>query len=122
MANKTIYINWKSVEDEINKYLISINWDLRCKITNQEKIFDEYAEFAFFGRGPGKQPPIIVINGWIAKHSLKLNAFAIAKNISKYGTEGNPKVFDEIERIANKSLVSAIDADAIITSSFGSLI
>lgn len=42
--------------------------------------------YQFFGRRPGKMPPIESIIQWLADKVLKLNPWAVAKSIAKSGT------------------------------------
>jgi hypothetical protein len=44
-------------------------------------------KFVGNGRGPGKMPPIGPIQAWIAAKGLDINAWAVAKNMSKRGSK-----------------------------------
>lgn len=48
-----------------------------------------YIEYLNRGRGPGGMPPLVAIIRWVKlkKSSKKMDPFAIARNIAKYGTK-----------------------------------
>lgn len=51
--------------------------------------FPEYAWFANYGRNAGKPSPVQPIRDWCYVHNIPVGAaYAIAKNIGKYGTDG----------------------------------
>jgi hypothetical protein len=53
--------------------------------------FNEYGEYVDKGRRKGaKMPPIKPIEKWIKRKGLDLNAFAVAKSISKKGIKPFP--------------------------------
>lgn len=43
-------------------------------------------QFIINGRRPGAMPPIAVIEGWIKKRGLQLNAWAVAKKMATSGS------------------------------------
>lgn len=54
-----------------------------------ETHFPDYAYFVEYGRKAGKKPPIKPIRDWCYVHNIPVGAaYAIAKNIGKYGTDG----------------------------------
>lgn len=75
-----------------------------------------YGEFLDQGRKPGKAPPISSLNQWAAKRGL--NAFAVQKNIEKFGTKAHPFIFklDKIEKEIDKTITDGIFKDAELTT------
>jgi hypothetical protein len=65
----------------------------------------DHLQFAAFGRGPGKQPPLEKIMDFVVSKNIgdtlnqKGTAFAIAKSIAKYGTKnwvpGAPNLLEQ---------------------------
>jgi len=57
-----------------------------------------HIQWAKYGRGPGKQPPVSILLAYVKKEKIKFNgltfegtAWAIAKSIAKNGTKGFKK-------------------------------
>lgn len=59
---------------------------------------EDYGVYVDEGRAPGKMPPIKSIEGWAKRKGL--NPWAVATNISKYGTRPQPFMteFNDFER------------------------
>jgi len=72
-----------------------------------------HVQFAKYGRGPGKQPPIDPLIAWVKRQGIVTNdkeargtAFAIAKSIGKNGTKNwVPNAPNAIEEAINDNIV-----------------
>lgn len=73
----------------------------------------KHIQFARYGRGPGKQPPLDPLIEWVKKKGIVTNnkeaegtAFAIAKSISKKGTKNwKPNAPNAIEEAINDNIL-----------------
>lgn len=76
-----------------------------------------HVQFAKYGRGPGKTPPLDPIIAWVKKKgvikgggSVEGTAFAIAKSIGKKGTKNYvPNAPNAIEEAINKHLALYVE-------------
>lgn len=108
-------IDYKKIETSANSYLKNLGWKLGVEIDDKGMAFKgDYAQYAFFGRSPGKMPPVASIKSWIDEHNLDLNAYAVARNIAKFGTKPDPTIFDEFVRVIAESAYAAVDYKKII--------
>ena len=77
----------------------------------------EHIQFAKYGRGPGKPPPINAILKWVQKKGIikggqnaKGAAFAIARSIGKNGTIGyTPNAPNAMEEALNKHIKKYVE-------------
>lgn len=82
----------------------------------------EYWKYANYGRGPGKMPPINVIEDWIIKRRIvprsdgsvpitnRSLAFLIARKIGREGTKGSHFLEQSIEETQNYFEDKIVDA------------
>lgn len=85
---------FKAVASELDPYTSE---DSKLKVNNFKSVTlatVEHVQFAKYGRGPGKQPPIDPLIKWVKRVGIVKNdkeargtAFAIAKSIAKKGTK-----------------------------------
>jgi hypothetical protein len=80
------------VNNDLNKYTSENGW-VTTDQTGATLFTPAHIQFAKYGRGPGKMPPIDPLVSWIKKKGIvtddkeaKGMAFAIAKTISRKGT------------------------------------
>jgi hypothetical protein len=62
----------------------------------------EYAKFVEDGRGPGKMPPVSVIEDWAGRHGAAGAGFLIARAIGRRGTRPKPYLKPAFEQNAAK--------------------
>ena len=82
------------VSEEVDPYVSEKSF-IKIQGSDVTLFTPEHFQFAKYGRGPGKQPPIKNILGFVKKNNIKFEnstqegtAWAIAKSIAKNGPKG----------------------------------
>ena len=104
---------FKAVASELDPYTSE---DSKVKVKNFKEVTLQtvrHVQFAKYGRGPGKAPPIDPIIDWLKRKGIVTDqkeargtAFAIAKSISKKGTKNwKPNAPNAIEEAINNNIL-----------------
>lgn len=104
---------FKAVASELDPYTTEKS---KVKVNNFKSVSlttVKHVQFAKYGRGPGKQPPIDPLIAWVKKKGIVTSdkeargtAFAIAKSISKKGTKNwKPNAPNAIEEAVSKHIL-----------------
>lgn len=108
-------VNWQLVIDKLNYFFTVRGWDPEFTLRGNSIQSRDCTSFVITGRGPGKMPPIEPIREWVQKKGIESGVeWAIAKNISKYGTKRKnltTAFIDYVDEVIDKYVIPQIIED-----------